>query len=310
MVLEKSLLKDKETTGNKSDSETDPKVTPHNVDEGTNIQDSHSRELANRDVDSEKNTEIDNKDNRSRKMRSKDIDSENNSDTNNSNISSEQLSPEDNEIIRNNTDVETDPIASPENDKEESTNKHNISELLTNNDEENNIVDNISPILMNNDNNHDDSTNTDNEIMETRKSILLLGMSTVDVQEIVETKGSTNILVEILTTTARQCVIRRIISINDGRDFAQINSINCYNKSNVYTVSLVNTNPFKDTSSNPTVYDTNRHLNTDYNCQHFLSSLESMLCVGNQKVQFHEMAFDYYNMPAVSSDLSKLFSVY
>ena len=79
-------------------------------------------ENCRKNVDSEKNTEIDNKDNRSGELKSKDIDSENNTDTDNSNISSEQLSLEDNEVIRNNTDFETDPIVSPDNDKEESTN--------------------------------------------------------------------------------------------------------------------------------------------------------------------------------------------
>ena len=153
-IFEKSLLEDKETIENKSDSETDPKVTPHNVDEETNIQDSRSGELPKK-MWILKNNEIDNKDNRSKELRSKDIDSENNSDTNNSNISSEQLSAEDVEVIRNNTDVETDPIVSPDNDEEESTNKDNISELQTNNDEEGNIVDN-----MNNDDNQDESTNT------------------------------------------------------------------------------------------------------------------------------------------------------
>ena len=90
---------------------------------------------------------------------------------------------------------------------------------------------------MNNDDDQDDSTNTANEIMETGKAILSLGMSTVDVQETVKTYGSRNIMDQCLTTTACYCVIRQIISINDGRDLAQINSIKCYDKSNVYTVS-------------------------------------------------------------------------
>ena len=63
---------------------------------------------------------------------------------------------------------------------------------------------------MNNDDDHDDSTNTDNEIMETRKSILVLGMSTINVQEIVKTKGSTDILDKISTTTARHCSARKL----------------------------------------------------------------------------------------------------
>ena len=45
MISEKSLLEDEETTRNNFDSETDSKVTPHNVDEETNIQDHLSGEL-------------------------------------------------------------------------------------------------------------------------------------------------------------------------------------------------------------------------------------------------------------------------
>ena len=82
---------------------------------------------------------------------------------------------EDDEAIENNTNFKTDPNVSLDNDEEETNNKDNISGLLTNNDEGSNKVDNISLILINNDNDHGDSTNTDNEIMETRKSILLLG---------------------------------------------------------------------------------------------------------------------------------------
>ena len=135
-------------------------------------------------------------------------------------------------------------------------------------------------------------------------------MSTVDVQETVKTYGCGNITKECLTTMARDCVINQIISTTDGRDLARINYIKCYDKSNVYTVSLVNTNPFLDTSSNPTVYDSTRHLNADYNCRKFLSLLESMLCVGNQKIQFQEIAVDYYHMPAVSSDETNICSDY
>ena len=72
--------------------------------------------MPKKDADTEPNNEIDNKDNRRRELRSKDNDSENNSDTNNSHISSEQLSPENDKVIRNNTDVETHPIISPDND--------------------------------------------------------------------------------------------------------------------------------------------------------------------------------------------------
>ena len=186
-----------------------------------------------------------------------------NTNTDNSNISSEQFSQEDNVEIRNNSNIETDPMVSPDNDEEESTNADNINGLLTSDDEENNIVDNINPILMNSDDDQEDSTDSVNEIMETGKSILLLGMFTVDVEGTVKTKGSRNIMDECLTTTARNCVIKNIISINDGRDLARINSIRCYDKSNVYTVSLVNT------TSNPTVYDTNSHfLNLNFLVAH------------------------------------------
>ena len=91
-------------------------------------------------------------------------------------------------------------MVSPDNDEEESTNEDNINGLITSDDEENNIVDNINPILMNSDDNQEDSTDSVNEIMETGKSILLLGMSTVDVEGTVKTKGSRNITDECLTT--------------------------------------------------------------------------------------------------------------
>ena len=56
--------------------------------------------------------------------------------------------------------------------------------------------------------------------METGKTILLLDMSTVDVQETVKTCGGSNITDKCLTTMARHCVIKQIIPINDGRDLA------------------------------------------------------------------------------------------
>ena len=286
VITEKLSLEDEETKENDTDSETDPNISPHKVDEGTNKEDNVSGKLTNKDVDYENNT-----------------------DTDRSSIDTEQLPLKDDEEIGNNTNFETDPNVSLDNDEEETNNKDDISRLLTNNEKGSNNVDNISPILMDNDDDHGDNTNIDNGIMETRKLILLLGMSTVDVEETVKSKGSTNILDEVSTTTACQCVTRNYISINDSRDLALISSIKYYAKSNVYTVLLVNTNPFKDMSSNPTVYDTNRHLNVDCNCRNVVSLLEPMFCVGNQNVQFQKMAVDYCYMPAVSSDLPKYFSV-
>ena len=84
---------------------------------------------------------------------------------------------------------------------------------------------------------------------------------------------------------------------------ARINSIKVHRGIEVYTVSLVNTNPTKDVSSNCTVYDTNRHIHADYNCPTFVSTLGSTFCLGNHNVQFQEMALDYYYMLAVSSDI-------
>ena len=126
----------------------------------------------------------------------------------------------------NDIDLETDTNFSPDFNDEGMNNEDTISPIIINNgpnftpdnnDEENNNVDNISPIQMNDGDDHENNTNADNEILETRKSILLLGMSTVDVQETVKTKGSTNSLDEISTTTAQQCVTRNIISTTDNR---------------------------------------------------------------------------------------------
>ena len=38
VITKKYLLEDEETTGNNTDFETDPKVSPHNVDEESNMQ--------------------------------------------------------------------------------------------------------------------------------------------------------------------------------------------------------------------------------------------------------------------------------
>ena len=90
-------------------------------------------------------------------------------------------------------------------------------------------------------------------------------MSTVDIQETLKTQGNTNMLDKISEITTQQCVTKNI-STTDGRDLTRINSIKIHANINVYTVSLVNTNLTKDSSSNSTVYDNNRHLNADYNC--------------------------------------------
>ena len=142
-----------------------------------------------------------------------------------------------------------------------------------------------------------------------KTSILLLGMSTVDVQESANIKGTTNNLHELSTTIAKQFVARNIISTTDGRDLAQINCIQIYAKTDVYTVSLVNTNPTKDLLSNPTVYDSNRHLNADYNSRNFVPLLQERFLIGNHQVQFKEIALDYFYMPSVSCVLSNYYSV-
>ena len=90
------------------------------------------------------------------------------------------------------------------------------------------------------------------------------------------------------------------ISTTDGRDMARINSIKIHRGTEVYTVSLVNTNPTKDSSSNPTVYDNSRHLNADYNCRTFLPTLEKNFGTEKHKAQFQEIFLDYYYMPPVS----------
>ena len=70
-------------------------------------------------------------------------------------------------------------------------------------------------MMQNNTNNDNDNqvdrTNTANEIVETGKAIILLGMSTINVQETVKSYGGSNITDECLTTMARDCVIKQII---------------------------------------------------------------------------------------------------
>ena len=89
-------------------------------------------------------------------------------------------------------------------------------------------------------------------------------------------------------------------STTDGRDLARINSIKIHANINVYTVLLVSTNPTKDSSSNPTVYDKDNHLHADYNGRNFVSSLEKKFHTDNHQVQFQEIFLDYFYMPPVS----------
>ena len=96
-------------------------------------------------------------------------------------------------------------------------------------------------------------------------------------------KGTNNILHKISTKSAHQCVTTNAISTMDGRDLAQINCIRIFAKTEVYTVSILNTNPTNDLSSNTTVYDSNRYLNTNYNCRNFVSSLEGSFVWGTIK---------------------------
>ena len=143
---------------------------------------------------------------------------------------------------KKNADFETNTNFSPDNDDEETNNEDNINSILTNNDpnfsldnndEEIDTKDNISQILISDDDDHGNNTNIHNGIMETQKSILFLGMYTVNVQETVKLKGSNKILDKISTTTAHKYVTRNIISTKDQRDLAQMNCINIYGKTDV-----------------------------------------------------------------------------
>ena len=191
---------------------------------------------------------------------------------------------------------------------QKTANEH-LSVSNANDDEENNIEDNFDPNTLKVVVNQNNNSHTDNGQLVPHKSILLMGMSTVNIEETAKTKGTTIVSNPITPAMARHCVNRKIISVTDGRDLARINSIKLHNKSDVYTVSLVNTNSFNDKSSNPTVYDTSRHLHADYNCRHFSSSLEMMLTRGEQTVRFQEMTVDYYYMPSVSSGPIQLVSI-
>ena len=81
---------------------------------------------------------------------------------------------------------------------------------------------------------------------------------------------------------------------------ARINSIKTHGNTEVYTVSLVNTNPTEKSSFNPTAYDNSRHLNADYNCRTFLLTLEKNFGTEKHNAQFQEIFLDYYYMPPVS----------
>ena len=236
-------------------------------------------------------------------------------------------SPDDDDEEGNKTELETESECSSDDDVEESNNvvgnstdlDHQILDKVTKTDveveESNDVVGTCSELdnQILDDGNENTLKIVKNSFMvpnpKTNRSILLLGMSTVDVQESASIKGTSNNLHELSTTTAKQCVAENIISTTDGRDLARINCIRIYAKTNVYTVSLVNTNPTKDLSSNPTVYDSNRHLNADYNCRNFVPSLQEKFRVGNDHVQFEEIALDYFYMPSVSCILSNLCSV-
>ena len=63
-------------------------------------------------------------------------------------------------------------------------------------------------IVTNNDDINGRNTDTDHNLLGKQKSILILGMSTVDVQEMLKNQGNTVILDEISVITAQQCVTK------------------------------------------------------------------------------------------------------
>ena len=226
--------------------------------------------------------------------------------------------PSSHDIAKDNNDDKTNQVVTQYDENGRNTTDTDYSSLDDDDEKENRTI--LSP---NNNDNVDDNTEindqlaSDNEDNERRdknndtnqlvkqKSILILGMSTVDVQRTLIKKGISDILDEITLSTAKQCVARKIISPSDGRDLARINAIKNQADINVYTVSLVNTNPTNDSSSNPTVYDEDNHLHADYNGRNFVSSLIKKFRTDNHQVQFQEIVLDYYYMPAVSYDIVK-----
>ena len=65
-------------------------------------------------------------------------------------------------------------------------------------------------IVTNNDDIKGRNTDTDHNLLGKQKSILILGMSTVDVQETLKNQGNTDILDKISVLTTQQCVTKKI----------------------------------------------------------------------------------------------------
>ena len=223
----------------------------------------------------------------------------------NQNTTTDQSTLEDvNKEVDNNT-------LSPSNDSDKDSNNDITNQVVTQSGEDDGSSIDVDYSSMEDDsddnvNGNTDITdqlvtdNNDNERRNKQKSILILGMSTVDVRRSLDKKGNTGILDNISIKTAKQCVTQKIISTSDGRDLARINAIKIHTDTNVYTVSLVNTNPTMESSSNPTVYDNNKHLHANYNGRNFVSTLEKKFRTDNHQVQFQEIFLDYYYMPPVS----------
>ena len=103
ILLDKSIIEVTEIRGNNSDSETSPLVTQQNSEEEINVEGNPSKESPEKDADIHPNKELNIK-------KSNDKVLENKSDTDNSLVGSKPSSPENSEILGNNTDDENDII--------------------------------------------------------------------------------------------------------------------------------------------------------------------------------------------------------
>ena len=104
----------------------------------------------------------------------------------------------------NNTDTD---YPSPDDDD---INGNNITVSLNADDNVGANKDINEQLVTNNDDSNGRNTDTDHNLPGKQKSILILGMSTVDVQETLKNLGNTVVVDKTLVLTAEQCVIKKL----------------------------------------------------------------------------------------------------
>ena len=177
-------------TSNQTVTKDDNKSPPTTDNENPNTTTDHST-LEDVDVEGNNNT----------LSTSDDINKDNNNDTTNqvvtqygdddeNNIDTDYSSAEDGDTNKNNT------ILSPNTDNNVGDNT-DINDLLVTDTEENDRR----------------NTNKDHNQLGEQTSILLLGMSTVNVQRMLNKKGNTDMLDKISLLTAQQCVAKKYFDV-------------------------------------------------------------------------------------------------